>query len=222
MSSNTGHKPNDESRVSSATFDEQATVCSSAAAIPEEHVSEAETLPRLARRAVEFFLEQRRVPKPPEVSHASILSEPAGCFVSIKTVARELRGCIGTIEPARATLAQEIITNAISAATRDPRFPPVRAEELPHLRFSVDVLSTAEPARFEDLDPQIFGVIVEDETGRHRGLLLPAIDGIETPAQQVAIAARKAGLSPGAPLRLYRFRVRRFREQTPQFTQNSA
>ena len=122
---------------------------------------------------------------------------------------------MGTIEPACRTLAQELIANAISAATRDPRFLPVTREELPHLRFSVDVLSAPEPTRLEDLDPKIFGVIVEDETGRQRGLLLPDIEGIDSPAQQVAIAARKAGLAPQASLRLYRLRVRRFREQTP-------
>ena len=124
----------------------------------------------------------------------------------------ELRGCIGTVEPEHDTLASEIISNAIKSATRDPRFFPVSEAELSSLRYSVDVLEPPEPARFEDLDPSTYGVVVEDERGRRRGLLLPAIEGVETARQQVQIAARKAGIAAGEPLTLYRFRTRRFRE----------
>jgi AMMECR1 domain-containing protein len=63
-----------------------------------------------------------------------------------------------------------------------------------------------------DLDPAIYGVIVEDESGQCRGLLLPDIEGVDTVNRQVEIAARKAGISPGKPLRLYRFLVQRFSE----------
>jgi AmmeMemoRadiSam system protein A len=132
--------------------------------------------------------------------------------VSIKTHAGELRGCIGTIEPARESLAEELIANAINAATRDPRFEEVSADELAELRYSVDVLGAAEPTTFEDLDPKIYGVIVEDEPGNLRGLLLPDIPGVETSRQQVDIAARKAGIPPGNPVKLSRFRVERYRE----------
>ena len=102
--------------------------------------------------------------------------------------------------------------NAISAATRDPRFEPVAAVELANLRYSVDVLSAPEPTNFEDLDPAIYGVIVEDESGLYRGLLLPDIAGVDTAAKQVDIAARKAGIAQGKPLKLSRFRVNRFSE----------
>jgi AMMECR1 domain-containing protein len=74
------------------------------------------------------------------------------------------------------------------------------------------VLSAPEPAEFDDLDPKVYGVIVEDESGAYRGLLLPDLQGVETARQQVDIAARKAGIAPGTPLRLSRFRVERFRE----------
>jgi AmmeMemoRadiSam system protein A len=171
-----------------------------------------ELLPALARRAVETFVLERGVFVPETYPETSILTRKSACFVSIKTAQRDLRGCIGNVAPVKPTLAEEIVTNAINAATRDPRFFPVIAEELPHLRYSVDVLFEPEPARLEDLNPAIFGVIVEDETMRRRGLLLPDIDGIETAAQQVQIAARKAGIAPEAPLKLHRFRVRRFRE----------
>ncbi len=139
------------------------------------------------------------------------LHRPAACFVSIKTNGVDLRGCIGTIEPAHKTLAAEIIANAANAATRDPRFPPVAVAELPYLRYSVDVLSEPEPAQLDELDPKIYGVIVEDESGLRRGLLLPDLEGISTVDQQIAVAARKAGIPHTAPLRLFRFRVERFR-----------
>src|SRR6185503_17878931 len=119
---------------------------------------------------------------------------------------------VGTIEPVKDNLAEELIANAINAATRDPRFDPVSAEELGKLRYSVDVLGATEPADFADLDPKTYGVIVEDESGKLRGLLLPDIPGVETAAQQVEIAARKAGIAAGAPVKLSRFRVDRYRE----------
>jgi len=169
------------------------------------------SLPGLAREAVETFVRSGKMLAPPGPVDG-LLAERAPCFVSLKTLNGELRGCIGTIEPASDTLAEEIIANAISAATNDPRFEPVRPEELANLRYSVDVLFPAEETVMEDLDPAVFGVIVEDESGARRGLLLPDIPGIDNAEQQVDIAARKAGIRRGEPIRLYRFRVERYRE----------
>ncbi|MBV9959075.1 MAG: AmmeMemoRadiSam system protein A [Acidobacteria bacterium] len=180
-------------------------------AAESEHVSDAslaESLPALARLATETFIREGRQIKPPAISTGT----RAACFVSIKTMSGDLRGCIGTIEPVKDSLEEELIANAINAATRDPRFPPVSTAELTDLRYSVDVLSEPEPTRFEELDPKVYGVIVEDEHGLRRGLLLPDIEGVETAAQQVSIAARKAGIDPNAPLKLFRFCVERFRE----------
>jgi len=168
-------------------------------------------LPTLARQAVETFVRSRDIVSPSGVEHG-LLAERAPCFVSLKTLDGELRGCIGTIEPARNTLAEEIIANAISAATSDPRFEPVAAEELSNLRYSVDVLFPAEEAVLSDLDPRVYGVIVADESGTRRGLLLPDIPGIDTIEQQVEIAARKAGIGPREPVKLWRFKVERYRE----------
>jgi AmmeMemoRadiSam system protein A len=170
-----------------------------------------EELLELARRAIETFVREGRVIEKPSAP-GPLLNQRAACFVSIKTFKKELRGCIGTIEPVKETLAEELISNAVSSATRDPRFPPVSPEELAHLCYSVDVLSSPEPAAFEELDPKIYGVIVEDESGTRRGLLLPDLQGVETARQQVDIAARKAGIAPSTPLKLSRFRVERFRE----------
>jgi AMMECR1 domain-containing protein len=88
----------------------------------------------------------------------------------------------------------------------------VSSDELSNLQYSVDILGTPEPTTLEGLDPANYGVIVEDETGELRGLLLPDIEGVDTAAQQVEIAARKAGIAPGKPLKLSRFVVQRFLE----------
>jgi AmmeMemoRadiSam system protein A/AmmeMemoRadiSam system protein B len=169
-------------------------------------------LPALARAVVETFVKKDKVIPAPE-NPSDLLNQRVGCFVSIKTHAGELRGCIGTIDPEKNTLAEEIILNAISAATRDPRFAPVRENELPGLTYSVDVLSQPERVNLDNLDPKVYGVIVEDKTGSRRGLLLPNLKGIETAAQQVEIASRKAGIRPGDEIKLWRFRSERFAEQ---------
>ncbi|HEX8720886.1 MAG TPA: AmmeMemoRadiSam system protein A [Pyrinomonadaceae bacterium] len=184
------------------------------AAQPSQPVLPAGAVTSLARAAVETFVLNRRVIEPESQLRESLLSRPSACFVCIKTLGRELRGCIGTVEPEKDTLAEEVIVNAVKAATRDPRFSPVAGDELPSLRYSVDVLEAPEPAELEDLDPAVFGVIVTDRAGSRRGLLLPAIEGVRTPAQQVNVAARKAGIRPGDPLKLYRFRTQRFSEWT--------
>ena len=168
--------------------------------------------PALARQAVESYIRDGDVLNPSRFT-GGLLGARAPCFVSLKTLDGDLRGCIGTIEPARDTLAQEIVANAISAATNDPRFDPVRIEELSNLRYSVDVLFPAEETVMEDLDPAVFGVIVEDESGTRRGLLLPDISGITDAKQQVEIAARKGGIDQGQAIKLWRFRVERFRER---------
>lgn len=173
---------------------------------------DGQALPAFARTVVETFVTEGKVIPAPEVL-TGLLSQRAGCFVSIKTRAGELRGCIGTIDPERDTLAEEIILNAVNAATRDPRFTPVRQDELPGLKYSVDVLSQPELARLEDLDARVYGVIVADENGARRGLLLPNLEGIDTGARQVEIASRKAGIPREAKIKIWRFRADRFREK---------
>jgi MEMO1 family protein len=172
-----------------------------------------EDLPALARRAVETFTLTGETVEP-FISAEGLLAARAPCFVCLKTLDGELRGCIGTIEPAKDTLAQEIVANAISAATSDPRFNTVRESELADLVYCVDVLLPAEPTIMEALDPAIYGVIVEDESESRRGLLLPDIPGVDTAHQQVEIAKRKAGISHETPVKLSRFKVERYREQS--------
>lgn len=170
-------------------------------------------LPSLARRAVETFVLRRQIVESLHDYASSLLSQRSACFVCIKTAGQTLRGCVGTIEPKYDSLAAEVVNNAIKAATRDPRFRPVSANELSLLRYSVDVLGGLEPATLEDLDPAVFGLVVVDDTGERRGLLLPNIDGIGTAGEQVGVAARKAGIGPHETVKLYRFRTRRFHER---------
>ena len=169
-------------------------------------------LPALARQVVETYVISGEI-IPASERPSETLSQRAGCFVSIKTRAGELRGCIGTIDPEKDTLAEEVIINAISAATRDPRFTPVREDELSGLKYSVDVLSQPEPARLEDLDPRVYGVIVEDETGVRRGLLLPNLEGVDTAETQIEIASRKAGIPEKSKIKIWRFRADRYMEK---------
>jgi AmmeMemoRadiSam system protein A/AmmeMemoRadiSam system protein B len=181
--------------------------------VPAGITAEApEDLPALARRAVETFTQTGELIEP-FASPSGLLGAPAPCFVCLKMRDGELRGCIGTIEAAKDTLAQEIVANAISAATSDPRFDPVTESELVDLTYSVDVLLPAEPAAMDELDPSVYGVIVEDESETRRGLLLPDIPGVDTAEQQVEIAKRKAGISPETPVKLSRFKVERYRER---------
>ena len=179
--------------------------------LPRTSTLELCELPALARRAVETFVTAREVIDSP-TDLPDVFNARGACFVCIKTVAGDLRGCIGTIDPEQNTLAEELIANAISAATRDPRFPTVKKDELPQLKYSIDVLSAAEPCTLDDLDPEIYGVIVKDESSSRRGLLLPNLEGIRTSAQQLEIAKRKAGIKPGTPVKIFRFQADRYSE----------
>jgi AmmeMemoRadiSam system protein A len=164
----------------------------------------------LARLTIERYVGQGvKIVAPAELG--AVLRERAGAFVTIRGREGWLRGCIGTIQPLCETVAEEIIQNAISAATRDPRFPAIGRDELPDLAYGVDILSTPEPARgVEDLDPVRFGVIIETPDRSHRGLLLPDIDGIATVEEQWRAVHIKAGIKEGTPVRIDRFTVRRY------------
>ncbi len=133
----------------------------------------------------------------------------AGCFVSIHKKGA-LRGCIGTISACYENIVKEIQYLAVQAASEDPRFRPVADYELDELDYKVDVLYEAEPTSFEELNPALYGVIVS--CGGRRGLLLPNLEGVDTPEEQVAIALQKAGIHPDEKYFLERFRVERHYE----------
>jgi AmmeMemoRadiSam system protein A len=168
----------------------------------------------LARRAAERCLRRETL----ALSGAGIDPDESlwnlrrACFVSIKTLSGDLRGCIGTIVPVQPSLDREIIENAVSSSTRDPRFPPMRPDELPGVVFSVDVLS--EPEKVSDqslLDAGKWGVIVSK--GVRRGVLLPDLEGVDTVEAQLEIAARKAGIYDMDGASIERFSVERYPEQ---------
>ncbi|MEN6372430.1 MAG: AmmeMemoRadiSam system protein A [Armatimonadota bacterium] len=161
----------------------------------------------LAMKAVTAYVEYGKTIAPPPDLPAEF-QKRTGVFVSLKKYG-ELRGCIGTIEPVFQDIAHEIIENAISAATRDPRFLPVEQDELSLLTCSVDVLS--QPEQIDNvclLHPEKYGVIVR--CGRRRGLLLPNLEGVDTVEDQIDIACRKAMIGPNEHIDLYRFEVKRY------------
>ncbi|MGI5920943.1 MAG: AmmeMemoRadiSam system protein A [Syntrophomonadaceae bacterium] len=166
-----------------------------------------ESLPvQLARKTLEGYIKTGQAPALTD-EFKSLQGKKAAAFVSLKKNG-QLRGCIGTIVPYQQNLAEEIINNAISAGTRDPRFSPVSVQELDQLVYSVDILGTPEPCTREDLDPQKYGVIVS--RGHKRGVLLPALEGVDSVEEQLEIALQKAGISRDQKYKIERFEVQRF------------
>ncbi len=165
-------------------------------------------LAALARETVETYVKEGKTPSPPKELTPE-MQEKAGVFVSIHKLGA-LRGCIGTFEAQEENVAGEIMTNAVSSATRDPRFPPITPEELDKLDYSVDVLTSPEPVADEShLDPKKYGVIVE--AGWRKGLLLPDLEGVDTAEHQIDICRQKGDISPDEPVKLYRFEVKRYK-----------
>jgi AmmeMemoRadiSam system protein A len=177
-------------------------------------MSNLHPLVKLARETIQRYVRESQVLEtPPESELTSEMREKGGVFVSIKKRG-QLRGCIGTIEPRQANVANEVIQNAVSAATRDPRFPPVSPEELDDLDISVDVLAAAEPIdSLDQLDPKRYGLIVQSlENPLKRGLLLPDLPSIRTAEEQFHhTKVYKAGIvDDDEPIQMYRFEVIRY------------
>ncbi len=187
---------------------------------PKTEPKKLHPLAQLAKDTVESYVKSGYMVTPGELTPE--MKERAGVFVSIKKSGM-LRGCIGTFEPRQSNVAEEIMNNAVSSATQDPRFPAVIPAELPYLIYSVDVLTKPEPVEStRDLDPKQYGVIVQQqihvrhegvdtlEPGRRKGLLLPDLEGVDTVEEQIDICRQKAGIGPNEPIKLYRFQVKRY------------
>lgn len=164
----------------------------------------------LAQLSINGYLANGKIIAVPKDVPAEMLSKKAGVFVSLHQKGNhELRGCIGTFEPTKKNIAEEIINNALSAALDDPRFDPVKRDEMSGLEIGVDVLSA--PEKVHDtgqLDPKKYGLIVANEHGR-RGLLLPDI-GVATVEEQIDICCDKDGIDRTKDqLTYYRFIVER-------------
>ncbi len=164
-------------------------------------------LVQLARKSIESYIRENRVIEPPK-ELTDEMRQRAGVFVSLHRK-NALRGCIGTFLPTQENVAMEIIRNAISAATQDPRFSSVREDELDDMEISVDVLSAPEPVKdISELDAKKYGIIVS--SGYKRGLLLPDLEGVDTPEQQIEICKQKAGILPFEPIQISKFVVKRY------------
>ena len=170
----------------------------------------------LAKETVEAFIKKGRIISPPKGLPVEMRNKKTGVFVSLHLKDGSLRGCIGTFAPTRKNIAEEIIQNAISAATQDPRFPPITEKELPNLIYSVDILSTSKSVSkdklsdpsYRQLGPKKYGLIVSAQDGR-RGLLLPNLPGINTVEEQIGICRQKAGINPWEPVSYQIFTVER-------------
>jgi AmmeMemoRadiSam system protein A len=181
-------------------------------ATQSEVLSRCTDLPVVARRAVEAALGPG--PKSPPYQAAGELTGRHGVFVTLRTAKGQLRGCIGSLAPTEPDLVWETWRLAMAAASHDPRFQPVVAAELPQLHFSVTVLGEMEPVPSPDeLNPAIYGVVVTAADGR-KGVLLPDIEGIDSVAEQIAIARDKAGIGSDEPVELQRFKADSFKETT--------
>jgi AmmeMemoRadiSam system protein A len=165
-------------------------------------------LVKLARDTVELYVRERRILDVGSRDLTPDMRETAGVFICLK-IRGMLRGCIGTFQPCEQNVAREVVRNAVSAATADPRFSPVSLDELADIEYTVDVLTAPEPVRgVAELDPKRYGVIVQ--AGGRRGLLLPDLEGVDTAEAQVRIAMQKADIPPGTPVALSRFEVKRY------------
>lgn len=169
----------------------------------------------LAKLAVENYIKKGEIISPSEDLPKDILKKRAGVFVTIQKE-KELRGCIGTYLPTKNNIAEEIISNAIAAATRDYRFFPVQKKELPYLNYTVYLLNEPELVSGpEELDPKRYGVLVknnpEGDDMPKGGLLLPDLEGVDTAEKQLMIACKKAGIDiKKEKISIYRFTVDKF------------
>ncbi|MFY9224660.1 MAG: AmmeMemoRadiSam system protein A [Blastocatellia bacterium] len=163
----------------------------------------------LAKMSLESYLKSQTTVKVPD-NLPDYLQLKAGCFVSLKTKQGDLRGCIGTLFPVCNNVAEEIIRNAVQAATQDYRFKPVTLEELDNLTYSVDILSPLELIEdLSDHNVEIYGLLIEAVSGK-RGVLLPALPGIDTAEAQLIALRHKAGISIDTPVKMSRFSVDRY------------
>jgi len=180
----------------------------------------------LAKLAVETFIKEGKIIAPPENLPKEFLEKQAGTFVTIEKQG-ELKGCIGTYLPTRENIAEEIIYNAIAAATEDYRFEPIKKEELNQLSYTVYVLYSPQLIKdLKELDPRKYGIIVKTAPITYpngtdvvfnghfvskTGLLLPDLEGVDTIEKQIAIACQKGGINPlKEKIFIYKFTVDKY------------
>jgi len=164
-----------------------------------------------ARESLAAFLGRREAVHDPRAR----VTERGSSFVTLRQQG-ELRGCVGTVD-FRRPLFDDVTSNAIAAATSDPRFEPMRAAELADTDVELTVLGRPEPLAVRD-EPDAIAKIVPGEdgiilqSGWHRGVFLPQVwETLPDPREFLASLKHKAGLAPHAwpaGIALERFRVR--------------
>jgi MEMO1 family protein len=167
----------------------------------------------LAKSTIEEYVTNQKTLEMPTDLPEDFYSTKKGVFVTLFKD-KQLRGCIGTFSPATENIAQETIRNAISACSRDPRFPAVTPQDLPHLEYEVSLLEKPEALKdISTLDPKKYGIIIGTNDGR-RGLLLPNLDTVETVEQQLSIACQKGGINPQKDeILLWKFTVTKYSQE---------
>lgn len=175
----------------------------------KQKISNSNPYVKLARESLNYYYSHGKMMSSPENLPREMLTNKNGVFISLKKFGN-LRGCIGTFLPTTDSVAQEIIRNAVHAATEDPRFNRVSEDELEDIDLSVDVLSVPTKSSKEELNPKIYGVIVSK--GNRRGLLLPDLEGVDTIDYQLEIACEKAGINPYEDFEIEKFEVTRYKE----------
>ncbi|MEM3555746.1 MAG: TIGR00296 family protein [Candidatus Micrarchaeia archaeon] len=185
---------------------------------------DGEYLVKLARKAVQQYIERGVLMKPENPSPS--LLEKRGVFVTIETYPeKELRGCIGYIQPIK-ELAHAVVECAVSSATSDPRFPPMKKEEVERCTFEVNVLTV--PQLIKAKEPKEYpkmikvgrdGLVVE--YGPYGGVLLPivAVEQKWDEEEFLCHTCYKAGLPfdmwLNPKVRIYSFQSQVFKEEKP-------
>jgi uncharacterized protein (TIGR00296 family) len=178
-------------------------------------------LVRIARKAVETYVTEGTIIEPPSETPGKF-KRLGMAFVTIERYSRsrELRGCIGFLQPV-SPLINTVINAAIAAATEDPRFPPLTKEELGDIVIEVSVLSVPKPVKnINEIIIGRHGLFIY--RGWHSGTLLPQVP-IEYCWDRETFLAEcclKAGLDPDCWLdnktRVYVYEARVFYEKTPR------
>lgn len=160
----------------------------------------------LAKLSVEQYILNNRIVVPPEVR--GVKNHKSGMFVTIVNK-KVLRGCLGVTSPYIENTGGELVRLAILSATSDKRFSPVTKEELKNLNYSVDIMEPASKIKsVSELNPEIYGLIII--SGSKSGVILPDIDGIKTPAEQIKAAKFNGGITDKEKIEIFKFKSKRY------------
>lgn len=166
----------------------------------------------LARNAIETYLSENTILKANEYKIVGVNYNKAGVYVSIKLLDGTVRGCRGTKYPTKETIEEEIILNAISAATTDKRYSIIKLEEIENIVITVHILHKPELIKdISELNPKIYGIIAESESGKI-GILLPGARNIEDPIEQINCVREKAGMPTSEEVKIYKFKTDKYTE----------